>query len=90
MSQDTPVYNVPSIFVSAHDSTLLRCTAHRMACSMEGVRVRWVVTDPRGLEYLGPPYTPDESPVETQRRVAEWWDTIKALAQGADGDSSVG
>jgi len=79
MSHDTPVHNVPSIFISANDGTLFRCTAHRMACSTEAVRVRWIVTNPRGIEYVGPPYSPGESPDEVQRRVADWWDAIKAI-----------
>jgi len=79
MTDDTPIYNVPTIFVTANDGTLFTCTAYRMAEATDPTHLRWRLTDSAGTCHMGPTYVRGESPLEVQRRVAEWWDACKLL-----------
>jgi hypothetical protein len=85
MSKDTPLHNVPTIFVTANDGTLFSCTAHRIAEPAGTWQLRWKLTDPAGLEHVGPPYLGRQAPTELQRLVSQWWDATRALAQSTAG-----
>jgi len=89
MPRDTPLYHLPTIIVTARDGTLFSCTAHSTDDASSSREIRWKLTDPMGVEHLGPPYIGTQSPIELQRLVAEWWDATKAIAQAsADADGS--
>jgi hypothetical protein len=90
MPKDTPLCNVPPIFVTANDGTLFSCIAHRTTAESPTAELGWKLTDPSGVEHFGPPDLGRQSPVELQHLVFQWWDATKAPTQaGADGDGSV-
>jgi hypothetical protein len=77
MSHDTPVYTVPVLIVTATDGTVFSCTACYPPNTPDSSPRFWRVTDQKGREFTGPAYVPGEAPLETQRRVAEWWESFK-------------
>ena len=55
---------------------------HRFRASVGSVgreeEPRWMLFDVNGLQYVGPPVTPDLSIDGVQRLVDEWWQSHKA------------
>jgi len=77
MSRRTPLYHVPVIIVTAGDGTLFTCTVCQPPDTPEASERFWLVMDQQGGEFAGPTYVRKEHPVETQRRIAEWWEAYK-------------
>jgi len=76
---DVPLYNTPILVVNANDGSQFTCTAYQTDGAHNGSQIRWKVTDSAGRDFVGPMYVAGESPVELQRRVAEWWDAYRLL-----------
>jgi hypothetical protein len=85
MSIPTPLYHVPVIIVTAEDGTLFTCTVCQPANSLDASDRFWLLMDQQGGEFTGPMYVRREHPVDTQRRVAEWWDAYKAAPSAVTG-----
>jgi hypothetical protein len=82
MSQDAPLFNVPTIVVTVADGTLFTCTAYRLADASHASHLRWKLTDAAGRQHVGPRYLHSQSPNDVQQLVGEWWESIKTLGLG--------
>ena len=82
MSRDTPLYHVPVIIVTTDDGTLFTCTVCQPRNTSDASQRFWLVMDQQGGEFTGPPYVAKEHPVETQRRISEWWMARKSAPDG--------
>ena len=89
MSRDTPLYHVPVIIVTADDGTVFTCTVCQPRQTYDASQRFWLVMDQQGGEFTGPSYVPREPPIETQRRVAEWWKAEKKSSAPEDPAVSV-
>lgn len=82
MSEDSPVYDAPTIMVTTDDGTLFNCTPKLIWSFNSPRRPRWTFTDVQKAAYLGPPFVREcSSPVEVQRMLSEWWEGKKVLGQ---------
>jgi hypothetical protein len=81
--KDVPLYNTPILVVNVNDGSQFTCSAYRMNGAHYATQIRWRITDSAGRDYVGPMYVAGESPVELQRRVAEWWDAYRLLDEVA-------